>query len=332
MNERYWRDRDERDYRDESGWGSERQRERDEREHAAFRRDDARFGGRENFREGRSFSERRPRDFPRESGYDYGDYDYRQNQNFGRTQADYGYGRSYGERSYGEGTYPRYGQGTDFTRSGYDRQRGEDERGYYRAQVYGGERGGRDLESIERSARSDWDDSRIGMGSYERQASARWPSEYREGSRGMGSSEAGYRGRDFGGRDAREGARGFVGRGPKGYIRSDERIREDVCERLSLDDEVDASDITVSVRSGEVTLEGTVESRHMKHIAEDISEAVPGVSDVHNNISVRRSLMRELADKVTGNEPEPGGHAYSGTKTTAGTLTGQSNLANGRTQ
>src|ERR1041384_7705539 len=69
---------------------------------------------------------------------------------------------------------------------------------------------------------------------------------------------------------------GYAGRGPKGYTRSDERIREDVCDRLSWNDEVDATDIAVRVEGGEVTLEGSVETRHMKRLAADLVEDVPG--------------------------------------------------------
>jgi len=47
----------------------------------------------------------------------------------------------------------------------------------------------------------------------------------------------------------------FAGRGPKGYERSDDRIREDVCDRLMDDPEVAASNLTVEVRGGEVILE-----------------------------------------------------------------------------
>jgi hypothetical protein len=75
---------------------------------------------------------------------------------------------------------------------------------------------------------------------------------------------------------------GYAGLGPKGYTRTDERIREDVCDRLSWNDEVDATEISVSVQNGEVTLEGRVETRHMKRLAEDIAEDVSGVVDVHN--------------------------------------------------
>jgi osmotically-inducible protein OsmY len=81
----------------------------------------------------------------------------------------------------------------------------------------------------------------------------------------------------------------YRGRGPKNYQRSDDRIREEVCERLTLDHDVDASDIEVSVREGVVMLEGTVHQRHAKRIAEDVCELVRGVKDVQNNLRVTRA-------------------------------------------
>lgn len=76
------------------------------------------------------------------------------------------------------------------------------------------------------------------------------------------------------------------GRGPRGYRRSDERIREDVNDRLSDDGFVDASDIEVTVSNGEVTLSGTVSNRAQKRRAEDIADMVSAVSNVQNNIRV----------------------------------------------
>jgi osmotically-inducible protein OsmY len=108
---------------------------------------------------------------------------------------------------------------------------------------------------------------------------------------------------------------GQTGKGPKGYVRSDERIREDVCDRLSEDDDVDASDITVTVKAGEVTLEGTVVDRHAKHRAEDITESVSGVRDVTNRLRARKGLFQEIGDKLTGEgEREHHGHSGSGTR------------------
>ena len=79
----------------------------------------------------------------------------------------------------------------------------------------------------------------------------------------------------------------FSGRGPKGYKRSDDRICEDVCDRLTQDPEIDARDLTVNVKNCEVTPEGFVEDRRMKRFAEDCAEDVPGVTQVHNRLRVR---------------------------------------------
>jgi|GEM_PF-672076 len=75
--------------------------------------------------------------------------------------------------------------------------------------------------------------------------------------------------------------------GPKNYTRSDERIREEVCERLSHAQTVDVSDVTVAVSGGVVTLTGTVDNRRMKYEVEDIADDTYGVSDVINQIHVR---------------------------------------------
>ncbi len=77
------------------------------------------------------------------------------------------------------------------------------------------------------------------------------------------------------------------GRGPKNYRRSDDRIKEDVSERLSAESEVDASEIEVEVKNGVVTLAGTVNSRREKRLAEDCCEDAPGVHDVTNQLRVK---------------------------------------------
>jgi hypothetical protein len=82
--------------------------------------------------------------------------------------------------------------------------------------------------------------------------------------------------------------RDFRGRGPKGYQRSDERIREDVCDRLTMDPEIDATNVEVAVANAEVTLSGVVNSRGDKRHAEDLVEEIVGVREVHNNLRVSR--------------------------------------------
>lgn len=79
------------------------------------------------------------------------------------------------------------------------------------------------------------------------------------------------------------------GRGPKNYTRSDDRIREDVNDRLSDDSWLDASQIEVQVKDGEVTLSGTVEGRQDKRRAEDVADRVSGVKHVQNNLRVQPS-------------------------------------------
>jgi osmotically-inducible protein OsmY len=86
----------------------------------------------------------------------------------------------------------------------------------------------------------------------------------------------------------------YVGRGPRGYRRGDERIREDVCDRLTDDPRIDASDIDIQVKEGEVTLAGSVRTREEKRFTEDLIERVSGVRDVNNNLKVRP------ADEVIG--------------------------------
>lgn len=77
-----------------------------------------------------------------------------------------------------------------------------------------------------------------------------------------------------------------AGKGPKGYRRSDERIREEVCEILTRNRDLDASNVEVSVSDGVVSLSGTVEDRRSKRLAEDLAEDVSGARDVHNHLRV----------------------------------------------
>jgi hypothetical protein len=83
-----------------------------------------------------------------------------------------------------------------------------------------------------------------------------------------------------------EADKGRRGRGPKGYVRSDARIREDVCDRLCDDSVVDATEIEVTVAGSEVTLSGTVDTRRERRRAEDCAERVSGVTHVQNNLRV----------------------------------------------
>jgi osmotically-inducible protein OsmY len=154
-----------------------------------------------------------------------------------------------------------------------DRDWGGDERGWARQWGYvegrprsergEGERGWTDRERA-------WSETGAGAGAPERF----WGERRAESGAWGGRPESGWpRGR-------------YTGRGPRGYQRSDERIKEDVCELLALHGDVDATDIEVTVTSAEVTLGGRVNRRWEKRIAEDLAESVWGTKDVHNQIRV----------------------------------------------
>lgn len=70
--------------------------------------------------------------------------------------------------------------------------------------------------------------------------------------------------------------------------RTDDRLRDEICERLTDDGHVDASDVEVVVHEGEVVLSGTVTDREQRWRAEDVAAHVRGVIDVMNRIRVRR--------------------------------------------
>lgn len=179
----------------------------------------------------------------------------------GRETADYG--RGYGVEWADDGDYERaarrYQSGASYGDRSYDygpytpygRRSQADERpaGAYRGQDYGHDQGRRPGESRSFAGHN----------------------EYVEAVTDGDSSPGEHR-----------------GRGPKGYRRSDDRIREDINDRLTDDAWLDASNIEVSVSDCEVTLSGTVDSRQAKRRAEDIAERVSGVEDVQNSIRVNK--------------------------------------------
>lgn len=112
-----------------------------------------------------------------------------------------------------------------------------------------------------------------------------WPPQRRsESSHGWQESRGGEGGPEPG---PRTGPRRYPP-GPKGYQRSDERLREDISERLMEARHIDSSDVTVEVTAAKVVLEGTVPERPMKHAIEDLVDACPGVQDIENRVRVRR--------------------------------------------
>jgi hypothetical protein len=108
-------------------------------------------------------------------------------------------------------------------------------------------------------------------------------------------------------REDDRGSGPYVGRGPKGYRRSDERILEEICERLTDHPTIDASDVEVKVVDGDVTLLGRVESRTVKHLTENMVETVSGVKEVHNHLRVMPlpSTSNDWEEPREPRAPEP---------------------------
>ncbi len=86
----------------------------------------------------------------------------------------------------------------------------------------------------------------------------------------------------------------YTGYGPRNYRRSDDRIRDDISDRMWSDGELDAGGITIGVDEGVVTLDGTVDSRWAKRRADDIAWSVPGVIDVVDNLRPLRQAPRQV--------------------------------------
>jgi len=107
--------------------------------------------------------------------------------------------------------------------------------------------------------------------------------------------------------DNRQGSGGgYRGKGPKDYKRSSDRIREDVCDRLSDDDRLDATNIQVQVTGTDVILTGTVSDRYQKRYAEDLVESISGVHNVENRLRVGDAAAFGTQE-YTGNTDNVGG-------------------------
>jgi osmotically-inducible protein OsmY len=220
--------------------------------------------------------------YGREGGYGYG---------YGREGAGYGgygYGEGglgYGREGYGYGGYGRedFGRrsGEEYGRH-FGRERDHGHGGYGRGGYYG--RGGEERGFWDRAS----DEVRSWFG--DRDAERRRETDDRRGYGYGGDGE-------------------HRGRGPRNYTRSDDRIREDVNDRLSDDPHIDASEVAVRVSDGEVTLDGTVRSRWDKRHAEDIVDDVSGVKHVQNNLRVQQQ------GALTGTAGQTAGTAHQGQTT-----------------
>ena len=109
---------------------------------------------------------------------------------------------------------------------------------------------------------------------------------------------------DLGTHQRDTGGRSFRGMGPQSYKRPDERIRDDVYERLTDSHHIDARNIMVEVNQGNVTLNGTVGERRMRYMAEDLVEGVMGVVNINNQLKVQSESKPPSTDTPTGEQPD----------------------------
>ena len=188
---------------------------------------------------------------------------------------------------------PDYRPGARYqTGSNRDRYRTGGERRYQSAYGYREETGYRDFDDPEWRNNAE-DEQYFGTGSHYGGGFGTAP-----GSRASGAGSQGATGY------AREGAwsdesdwnpeqeslqgDSYRGRGPKGYTRSDERLRETICERLTDDPRIDASEIEIDVQEQKVTLRGSVGDRHTNYAVEELVESA-GARDIENQLRVSRS-------------------------------------------
>jgi osmotically-inducible protein OsmY len=247
------------------------------------------------------------------SNYDNPDRRYESTERragFGRDAYGIGYGGDWepeANRRRGRGDYSNY-ESTD--RSKYDR--GYNDRGYGRS-AYG-------------SNYSNYPSSESGF--HEGRADNRndrnwWDRASDEVSSWFGDEDAERR-------RQMDRTRGHRGRGPKNYTRSDERIREDINDRLTDHDYLDASNIEVAVQASEVTLTGTVNSRHEKRLAEDIAEDVSGVHNVENRLRIENDQQRLSTSGITTQNTFGTTPADTSQTTSPQTTTGTTGQAKGR--
>jgi osmotically-inducible protein OsmY len=227
-------------------------------------------------------------------------------------------GRDFGHDDEDRSRFSRYGRGSQWASDdfGYEGRHGDNERSdLWARESYRGKPSTLNYEPGQSRDRYDQPfGDRYGSGSDDRSGSGRYGSDQRSGYRSGSSYESDYgRKRGFMERAGDEVASWFGdeaaeqrramdehrGKGPRGYKRSDPRIEEDVNDRLSDDPMLDASNISVTVKDGEVTLDGFVTSRLDKRRAEDLTDDVSGVKHVQNNLRVGNSSSEIVSGSTT---------------------------------
>jgi osmotically-inducible protein OsmY len=230
---------------------------------------------------------------------------------------DFGYGASSGNAAYGSDGgrrgYSTIDHGRDYERGGWPNF-GTDDYSTDRSRMMGDDRGMSGRQDGERGYESYGSRNDAGFGAMGSQddIAGRGPMGIsgRMGKSGnMGASgyenqrPIGDRANEYGRRG--EGAWGaqrseeHFGKGPKGYKRTDERIKEDICECLS-DANIDASEIEVEVQDGVAKLQGTVTDKFQKRMAEDLVEGRRGVKSVENHLRIQPSQGSSTSETSQG--------------------------------
>lgn len=215
---------------------------------------------------------------------------------------EYGaYGREYGEdfggRSYGNGGYGAYARRSD-----------EDS---YRAPRFDG-----GSEHVWRGGVLGW----LGSGVL---AGAAWFGSWVEGWGGFvgrmlkgTTAEVGRAIRNRGGRigsaiehrgeDLTRGRyRASFGRPPRSYRRPDDRILDDVHQRIAMSG-VDADEVEIEVSNGIVTLSGRVPRRFDKRVIEEVAEQVFGVDEIQNHLRLARRVDESATGAERRSQQQPG--------------------------
>jgi osmotically-inducible protein OsmY len=236
--------------------------------------------------------------------------EYRSGSERGRSQGGYSGEGDFGQGSFSQGNQRRGG----YARGGYGQGQGGFGRGDYGGYGQGGygqsEQGQGGYGQGEQGQGAHGRGSYVGYGRGGSGQESDYGRPYYGGERGYGYFYGGA-GAASGGYSEVERPRP-VSRGPKGYKRSDERLKEDISERIMQRHDIDASEVTVEVQNGKVTLEGTVSDRRMKHALEDLADACPGVEDVDNRVRVSRG----------SGESESGASGSGSTSATGSSSTG----------
>lgn len=266
------------DYGSPGDWEREQRQERwssDDRPWQSQREKHGKYGG--GYGEDRRYAHRtgeQERQGPRQRGRGYGEFAPMRWNDDRRDMGEY----------YGTGSYfGAYGSQPSARSEGM--------------RAYGGGYLG-DTQNRWDTPRDDWNERGGSSGSYENYGRSRY------------GAQSGY-GRDYGepsgtrygyGQDYHEttgsaGMQGeYRGRGPKGYQRSDERLKEMICERLTDDPRIDASEVTIEVKGKVVKLSGSVQDRRTKYEIEEVVESCGGIDDIQNSIRARSRWGTSTSD------------------------------------